>query len=148
MKNFFLVLLSLIFLSGVVPGQTRLLYSGEHTFTAIFKDNTGAVIPGLPIHYKRGDVSDADITDVNGEIAPRFAAGDYEITIDKMDPSFFRAFIRLGDAALPLNPLEFIIDTDRLFPKNVTLPEVKKSETPPYDRPRGRSGLSARLWFK
>jgi TonB family protein len=132
MKNLFLILLSLIFLSSVVPGQTRLLYSGDHTFTAVFKDNTGAVIPGLPLHYKRGDLTDADITDINGEIAPRFAAGDYEITIDKMDPWFFRAFIRVGNDALPPNPLEFILDTDRLFPRDATLPPVKKSATPQY----------------
>jgi TonB family protein len=132
MKIFFLALLPLLFVSNVVSGQTRLLYSGDHTFTAVFKDTTGAVIPGLPLHYKRGDVTDGDITDINGEIAPKFAPGDYEITLDKMDPLLFRAFIRLGDGGLAPNPLEFIVDTDRLFPQDATLPPVKKSVTASY----------------
>jgi hypothetical protein len=148
MKNFFLVLLSLLFLSGVVRGQTRLLYSGDNTFTAVFKDNTGAVIPGLTLHYKSGDVMDSDITDVNGEIAPRFAPGDYEITVDKMDPWFFRAFIRLGDDALPPNPLEFIVDTDRLFPRDVTPSPVIKSAVPIFPPAARAVRLSARLWSR
>ena len=97
----------------------------------MFKDNSGAVIPGLTLVVKKGTAEDKGITDINGEIDLRLFPGDYEITLENVDPSVFRAFLRVGDDHLPPSDPVFFIDTSRAFPETGR-PAILKAVDPKY----------------
>lgn len=118
-------------LTGIIHAQGDFFY-GPNSFRAVFKDKSGAVIPGLRLVIKRGDVSETSFTDGNGYISANLHPGDYEITIANTDPSYFRAFIRLGNGALYLNPLEFVIDADGVFAPDKPRPAITKFVYPAY----------------
>jgi hypothetical protein len=131
MKKFLLTGFIFLSLTGILSAQGDFFY-GDNSFRAVFKDKSDAVIPGLRLVIKRGDVSATRLTDINGNISANLHPGDYEITIADTDPSYFRAFIRLGNGALYLNPVEFAIDADGAFAPKKPRPAITKFVYPSY----------------
>lgn len=71
------------------------------------------------------------LTDINGEINLRLFPGDYEVTIENVDPNIFTAFLRIGgDNLLPSSPV-FFIDTTQAFPETER-PAIVKAVDPAY----------------
>lgn len=123
---------SLLLLSSLSFGQEKPVLTQPQSVRAIFKDKAGGVVPGLRFVYKSVTSEAVAFTDINGELYFVLSPGDHEIVIDKVDPSIFRAFLRVGNDALLPNSPEFVIDTDKIFSTDKTRPRILKFVYPSY----------------
>ena len=132
MKNLASILVLLSLFTGSLFGQEKFSNQFQPKFTALFKDRSGAVVPGLKLVFKKGIALDVALTDINGKIDLRLLPGDYEITIENVVPSVFKAFLRIGGDNLLPNAPEFVIDTARVFPNDPSRPAILRSVDPLY----------------
>jgi TonB family protein len=126
-----LIFVLLLTFTSSLLGQEKFSNQFQSKFTPIFKDLSGSVMPGLTLVFKKGGAQDTGITDINGEIDLQLFPGDYEITVENVDPGVFRAFLRIGgDHLLPNAPV-FFIDTSRAFPE-IGRPAILMAVDPKY----------------
>ena len=128
-RSLFLVYFCILSFSLIAKAQLRNDLTYE--LRGMVRDQNSAVIPGLTL---RTDSKTWTYTDINGEFSLVLPVGDHLLTIDQLDSSQFRAFIKITEAGLNPGYLEFVIDSKNIICSKDTngndLPKILNSTLP------------------
>ncbi len=127
-----LVLLALILLASVcVRSQTEVII-GEYKIKGIVKTKNAEVISGLTLFVAKGEQYRTFTSDINGEFELKLQAGEYVVTVNKVNSTDFKAFLKIIDKGLNPDNIEFVFDPETIccktttgipFPKATSLPK-------------------------
>jgi len=145
MKNLHCFLLFLVLVT--VPAYSQLdSISGNYFLYGEVKTRDGEVLPGATLFVSKGLYSRSFATDMNGKFMLRLQAGDFEITLNKINSPDFKMFIKILDGGLNPNDLLMVLDPKKFccsspsgnpFAKPISLP---KPPYPPAARATRTSG--------
>lgn len=122
--------ISILFPLSVVAQQQP---EFKYELKGLIRDKDDLVIPGLPLSINGKIDSD---TDINGEFLIPLSEGEYVLTSDLLEPTKFRAFLKISANGLNPGYLEFIVDSTyiscALENNGKALPRLIKSVTSKY----------------
>jgi len=125
------VLLALILLASVCVRSQSEIIIGDYKIKGIVKTKNAEVISGLTLFVAKGEQVRTFTSDINGEFELRLQPGEYVVTVNKVNSTDFKAFLKIIDKGLNPDNIEFVFDPESIccrtvagisFPKATSLP--------------------------